>query len=67
MGARDDPTAVRDSRLGLRGVEGVRVVDASVFPTMPTINPMVTVLLAAERAAGLITGRPGPGRQEGEQ
>ncbi|WP_181860823.1 GMC family oxidoreductase [Streptomyces diacarni] len=60
MGAADDPWAVVDPELRLRGQEGVRVVDASVFPTMPSVNPMVTVLLAAERAADLLTGRPGP-------
>ncbi|MBW1601475.1 GMC family oxidoreductase N-terminal domain-containing protein [Streptomyces sp. JJ66] len=56
MGAGDDPLAVLDSELRLRGIDGIRVVDASVFPTMPTINPMVTVLLVAERAADLIRG-----------
>ncbi|MGV2922077.1 GMC oxidoreductase, partial [Streptomyces alfalfae] len=61
MGAEDDPTAVVDPQLRLRGHDGLRIVDASVFPTMPTINPMVTVLLAAERAADLISARPGPG------
>lgn len=60
MGGDGDPLAVLDPELRLRGQEGVRVVDASIFPTMPSINPMVTVLLAAERAADLITGRPGP-------
>ncbi|NSC21339.1 oxidoreductase [Streptomyces albus subsp. chlorinus] len=60
MGAADDPAAVVDPLLRLRGQEGVRIVDASVFPSMPTINPMVTVLLVAERAADLILGRPGP-------
>jgi choline dehydrogenase len=64
MGASDDPMAVCDAELRLLGVEGVRIVDASVFPTMPTINPMVTVLLAAERAADLILDRPGPTEQE---
>ncbi|MER7052562.1 MULTISPECIES: GMC oxidoreductase [unclassified Streptomyces] len=60
MGADDDPLAVVDPQLRLRGHDGLRIVDASVFPTMPTINPMVTVLLAAERAADLITARPAP-------
>lgn len=60
MGGPDDPLAVLGPDLRLRGVEGVRVVDASVFPTMPTINPMLTVLLVAERAADLITGAGGP-------
>ena len=57
MGADDDARAVLDPALRLRGERGVRVVDASVFPSMPCINPMVTVLLAAERAVDLITGR----------
>ncbi|WP_079132500.1 GMC family oxidoreductase [Streptomyces nanshensis] len=56
MGGDDDPGAVLDPLLRLRGEEGVRVVDASVFPTMPTVNPMVTVLLVAERAADLLKG-----------
>lgn len=64
MGVPDDPTTVCDPLLRLRGFDGVRIVDASVFPTMPTINPMVTVLLAAERAADLLTGRPGPAAWE---
>ncbi len=54
--------AVRDPELRVRGVEGLRIVDASVFPTMPTINPMVTVLLAAERAADLLTAGHGARR-----
>ncbi|MCK8677585.1 GMC family oxidoreductase [Streptomyces lichenis] len=57
MGAADDPAAVVDPELRLRGTDGLRIVDASVFPTMPTINPMVTVLLVAERAADLVRGR----------
>ncbi|OEU86579.1 oxidoreductase [Streptomyces abyssalis] len=61
MGRAADDGAVVDPLLRLRGEEGVRVVDASVFPSLPTVNPMVTVLLVAERAADLITGRAGPG------
>ncbi|MFE9998043.1 GMC oxidoreductase [Streptomyces avermitilis] len=61
MGADDDPLAVLDPQLRVRGVSGVRVVDASPFPTMPTINPVLTVLLAAERAADLIKGTQQPG------
>jgi choline dehydrogenase-like flavoprotein len=54
MGADDDPLAVLDSRLRVRGVPGLRVADASVFPTIPSVNPVITVMLAAERAADLI-------------
>ncbi|MBB6174084.1 choline dehydrogenase [Nocardiopsis mwathae] len=54
MGAADDPTAVVDPQLRVRGLSGLRVADASVFPTMPSPNPMVTVLAIGERAADLI-------------
>jgi choline dehydrogenase-like flavoprotein len=54
MGAADDPMAVVDPRLRVRGVPGLRVADASVFPTIPSVNPVVTVMLTAERAASLI-------------
>ncbi len=67
MGADGDAMAVLDPELRLRGEEGVRVVDASVFPSMPSINPMVTVLLTAERAADLITGRAGSQARRGTE
>lgn len=46
--------AVVDPELRVRGVTGLRVADASVFPTIPSVNPVVTVMLVAERAAQLI-------------
>ncbi|MUL43226.1 FAD-binding protein [Streptomonospora sp. PA3] len=54
MGAEDDDLAVVDPRLRVRGLSGLRIADASVFPTLPTPNPMVTVLATGERAADLI-------------
>ncbi|WP_017606885.1 GMC family oxidoreductase [Nocardiopsis alkaliphila] len=54
MGAVDDDGAVVDPRLRVRGLKGLRVADASVFPTLPTPNPMVMVLALGERAADLI-------------
>jgi choline dehydrogenase-like flavoprotein len=45
---------VLDPDLRVRGVAGLRVADASVFPTIPSVNPVVTVMLTAERAADLI-------------
>jgi choline dehydrogenase-like flavoprotein len=54
MGAADDPDAVVDPMLRLRGATNVRVADASVFPTMTSVNPMVAVLLVGERAAALV-------------
>jgi hypothetical protein len=56
MGAAADPTAVVDPELRLRGLRNVRIADASIFPTMTSVNPVVTVLMIGERAADLIAG-----------
>ena len=49
-----DKMAVVDAELKVKGLKNLRIVDAGVFPTIPTINPMLTVLGVAERAAELI-------------
>jgi choline dehydrogenase-like flavoprotein len=54
MGAAADPLAVLDPALRVRGVTGLRVADASIFPTIPSVNPVISVMLTAERAADLI-------------
>jgi choline dehydrogenase-like flavoprotein len=54
IGPAGDPGAVVDSRLRVHGVAGLRVADASVFPTLTSVNPVVTVMVVAERAADLI-------------
>lgn len=56
IGADDDPLAVLDPSLRVRGVAGLRVVDASVFPQLVATNPVVTIMMVAERAADLIRG-----------
>lgn len=64
MGAPDDPGAVVDPALRVIGLDGLSVVDASVFPTLTAVNPVGTVMVVAERAADLIReriGTPGAG------
>ncbi len=50
----DDALAVVDARLRVRGLRRLRIADAGVFPTIPTINPMLTVLGVAERCAEML-------------
>jgi choline dehydrogenase len=54
MGADNDPTAVLDSRLRVRGVQGLRVVDAGAMPTITSGNTNSPTLMMAEKAAGWI-------------
>jgi choline dehydrogenase len=55
MGTGTD--SVVDSELRVYGIEGLRVIDASVFPTLPSCNTNAPVIALAERAADLIRGR----------
>lgn len=48
------PDAVLDPRLRVRGLEGVRVADASAFPSIPTCNTQAPVVMVAERAASMV-------------
>lgn len=51
MGADDDELAVLDARLRVRGIAGLRVADTSVYPTIPTVNPVLTCLMVGEQCA----------------
>lgn len=54
MGAADDPRAVVDPSLRVRGVDRLRVADASIFPTMIGVNPCITCMMIGEKCADLI-------------
>jgi choline dehydrogenase len=56
MGRDDDPAAVLDSHLRVRGVGGLRVVDASVMPAITSGNTNSPTLMIAEKAARWIIG-----------
>lgn len=57
MGPDADPGAVVDQHLRVRGVDGLRVVDTSVLPSVPSRGTAATAVLLGERAAELMTGR----------
>jgi choline dehydrogenase len=57
MGRADDPSAVVDSRLRVRGIAGLRIVDASVMPTITSGNTNSPTLMIAERASAFLADR----------
>ncbi len=62
MGAGED--AVVDGELRVRGLERLRIADASVMPTIVGGNTNAPVIMIAEKAADLMRGRKGPGEGE---
>ncbi len=54
MGVREDPMAVLDERLRVRGVPGLRVADASVMPAITSGNTAAPTMMIAEKAAAMI-------------
>ena len=54
MGPDHDPNAVLDSRFRVRGVQGLRVVDASIFPKIPGYFIVTNIYMASEKAADVI-------------
>jgi 5-(hydroxymethyl)furfural/furfural oxidase len=55
MGAADDRMAVVDSTGRVRGLDGLRVIDASIMPTLPRGNTNIATLMVAEKVADAIT------------
>ena len=55
-----DPLSVVDAELRVRGVSGLRVIDASVMPMIPGGNTNAPTIMIAEKAADLVRGRPSP-------
>ncbi|MGD9894372.1 MAG: mycofactocin system GMC family oxidoreductase MftG [Dehalococcoidia bacterium] len=58
MGPADDPEAVVDQEGRVRGIEGLRVADASIMPTIPRANTNLTCIMIGERVAGWLRQEP---------
>ncbi len=56
MGSAEDESAVVDPQLRVRGIDNLRVADASIFPTMIGVNPNMTIMMIGLRCAELILG-----------
>ena len=54
MGREDDPMAVLDERLRVRGVDGLRVIDASVMPAITSGNTANPTMMIAEKGVAML-------------
>jgi choline dehydrogenase len=60
MGPDRDPTAVVDDALKVKGMEGLRVIDASIMPTMLSANLNAGAMMIGEKGADLVLGKGAP-------
>jgi choline dehydrogenase len=60
MAPASDPTSVVDDELNVRGLEGLRVADASIMPMMLSANINAATMMIADKASDLIRGKTPP-------
>jgi choline dehydrogenase len=57
MGPAHNPASVVDEQLRVHGLDNLRIVDASIMPSMPSGNTVASVFMVAEKASDMILGR----------
>ena len=60
MGPDSDPMAVVDDNLRVKGIANLRVIDASIMPTMLSANLNAGAMMIGEKGADLVLGKPAP-------
>ena len=63
MGRVEDPSTVVDDQLRVHGLDGLRIVDASIMPSMPSGNTCATTMMIAEKGADMIRRRNPPANE----
>ena len=58
MGPDSDPTAVVDEQLRVHGMQGLRVIDASIMPAMISANLNAATMMIGEKGSDLVLGKP---------
>ena len=58
MGPNTDPTAVVDDSLRVYGLDGLRVIDASIMPTMLSANLNAGAMVIGEKGSDMVLGKP---------
>jgi choline dehydrogenase len=64
MGPASDPLAVVDAQTRVHGVDGLRVADLSIAPTIPRANTNATAIMIGERVSDFLLGAHTPVRDE---
>jgi choline dehydrogenase len=54
MGSPDDPSTGGGPELRVRGIDGLRIADASVFPSITAVNLVMTRMMIGERCAEML-------------
>ena len=57
MGRREDQSSVVDEKLRVHGIKNLRVIDASIMPTMVSANLNAAAMMIAEKGADMVLGK----------